>query len=43
MLPATCEQKAVTTDFVLCRAFLVLFERQKVQKERLEGEFKSKI
>ena len=25
MLLATCEQKAVMTNFVLCRAFLVLF------------------
>ena len=33
---ATREQKAVMTNFVLCRAFLVLFARQKARIERLE-------
>ena len=40
MLLATCEQKAVMTNFVLCRAFLVLFARQKARKERLEKNIK---
>ena len=40
---ATREQKAVVTDFCACRAFLLLFERQKgdtkirLNKEKLTG------